>query len=94
MAGREVASITASGTTSTMTGTLTAVTNTVSGTYWTLKDEAGTEPQLMLDPGAVAKEDGKTLALTSITIGDFVSVTAYDSIISVSYTHLYQPALW
>ena len=81
MAGREVASITASGTMSTMTGTLTAVTNTVSGTYWTLKDEAGTEHQLMLDPGAVAKEDGKTLALTSITIGDFVSVTAYDSII-------------
>lgn len=81
LTGSVVNLITAEGTMSTVTGELTAVTSTASGTFWTVRDESGSEKMLTLDQGATATENGKTVELSTISVGDKVTVSAYDDVI-------------
>ena len=81
LSGGVVTSIAASGEMSTLTGELTATTTTTGGTFWTIKDSTGAEKQFVLDEAATAKEDGEEIDLADVTIGDKITVNAYDDII-------------
>jgi hypothetical protein len=78
----EVKKISLAGTTNSITGTLTTRTSTLSGESWVITDSAGKTYTLTLDESAQIYEDGKTILLSAIKVGDSVTVVTFGSTIT------------
>lgn len=57
-----------------MMGTLSAITNALSGTYWTVTNTNGVAYELTLSSSVVVTEDGDYIDVDDISIGDYLEI--------------------
>jgi len=81
----EIVSIIAAASENTITGELTSISTTKSGTVWVITRDNGSTATLTLDENASAYSGKTTIMLSSIQVGDQVSVVVYDNIITEIY---------
>ena len=77
-----VASVVAEGTEDTLTGQLTSITTTVDGTKWVITASDGTATTLTVDENAGVYSGSTAILISSIKVGDTVSVVTYASTIT------------
>jgi hypothetical protein len=66
-----------------VTGVVTSITTSIGGTAWIIKNSSGATTSYTLDEDAMAYSGTTEINISKITVGDTVSVEAYDDVIIV-----------